>query len=255
MKNVLRWDNLTWPEIKALASQDTIVILPVGAIEEHGPHIAVGCDSVLVTAAAELCAEELEKRGQKCVVAPTITVGNSKPLMGFPGTLTLSYKTFERVLIEYCSGIVQSGFKKIVVLNGHGGNTKPIDIVLDELAGNLGAVVYHMSYMGCSVEAFAEILEKQKFMQHACEAETSVMLDINPDLVLPIYKTTSGGSHGELAQKLRGKATTYIPLHKQSQNGAMGFPDAASPEKGRALVEAIVRDLSDTICIEGFWNR
>ena len=90
MKNIIRWDNLTWTEIRELAEKDTVVLIPVGSTEQHGPHLPVGCDSIIATHISELACRKLNDSGVSAVVAPTMTVCNSMHHMSFPGSMSLS---------------------------------------------------------------------------------------------------------------------------------------------------------------------
>jgi len=250
MKNTVRWDNLTSPQIKELAKQQAIVLLPVGSIEQHGPHLPVGCDSILSTAVAERAAAELTKLGKACVVAPTLTVANSRHHMNFTGTMTLTLETFVKVLQEYCECIAAHGFRKIALINGDGGNNHPAQAALVSINERLGFPVYFLAYWEGAASYLAEVLETQTRINHACEGETSLMLAVNDALVDPIYKQTQG----QLTDPVLRLVPTYHRFDTCTVNGVMGNSYAASKEKGEKLVAAFVTSIVDILQQDALWE-
>ena len=116
-------EEMSWPEVAKLAKQKKTVLIPVGSIEQHGPHLPLNCD---LTAAWEVSLRVARKIG--AVVAPPIIPGVSTHHMPFPGTITLSPSTFIKVVKEYCASISRHGFKELVLVNGHGGNSASLTI-------------------------------------------------------------------------------------------------------------------------------
>ena len=183
MKKTYRWDNLTSPEIARLAENSAIVLIPTGSTEQHGPHLPVGTDAILATWMAERTAQALTEKGVPAVVAPTFAIANSMHHMNFAGSLSLSPRTYIQVLQEQCRAIAAHGFKRIAIINGHGGNTAPTKTALIDINNELGFPVYFMEYMSVDERPF---LETQTGMNHACESETSMMLAFDETLVDPI---------------------------------------------------------------------
>jgi creatinine amidohydrolase len=255
MKNPLRWDHLTWPEIKQASAAEAIVIVPVGSTEQHGPHLPVGCDAILATALAERTAAALSAKGVPALVAPTIAVGNSIHHMGFPGAITLQPRTFMEALAEQCRCIVHHGFKKIVLFNGHGGNKNPIDVELISLNTELGFPVFFMGYWQAAPNDFeASVLESQRGIIHACEGETSLMLAINEDLVDPIYKETQGPMHqAPTAAENAGAVHTFRRMDEETPNGVMGNSYLATKAKGEKMVATYVSTAADALA--GLWAK
>jgi creatinine amidohydrolase len=253
MKNPLRWDNLTWPEIKQASEAAAIVILPVGSTEQHGPHLPVGCDAILATALAERTAAALRDKGVPALVAPTIAVGNSVHHMGFPGAITLWPKTFMDALSEQCRCIARHGFTKIILFNGHGGNFAPMNVTLISLNAELGFPVFDMGYWEAAPDDFdASVLESQRGIIHACEAETSLMLAINEDLVDPIYKETKGPMHqAPTAAENAGAVHTFRRMDEETPNGVMGNSYLATKAKGEKMVATYVATAADALA--GLW--
>ena len=249
MKNIYRWDNLTRPEIKALADRNAIVIVPLGSTEQHGPHLPVGADALIATAYAERTAEKLAKDyGKAAVVAPTIAVANSIHHMSFPGTITLQPQTYMQMLTEYVECVAAHGFRKIILINSHGGNALPTQTAIITINEKLGFPVYFMNQgMGKEAE-FDKILETQRNGIHACEKETSMLLDLYPDMVDPIYKETKGGNISKDTPKGgEGKPYTFHRMEETTENGAIGNSYAATPEKGRLVNEVNVARFAGVI--------
>ena len=127
----VEWARLKAYETRQLAEQDTIVILPIAAIEQHGPHLPVMVDSRLVAEVARLSAIESNEAGQSAVVLPTIWHGLSEHHMEFGGTVTLDMQTFYLVIRGVIESVARHGFSKFMILNGHGGNITASEIIVD----------------------------------------------------------------------------------------------------------------------------
>lgn len=233
---------------------DKVVILPLGAIEQHGPHLAVSTDTDIVTMVA-MGAEEQLSDGM--VLCPTLVFGSSHHHLSFGGTLSLSPALYTQVVVDLVSSLLQNGFRRIVLLNGHGGNITPVKQALAVLnAGNVlsrEANIVLATYWELAGPAFAgEPPMESPALSHACEYETSLMLHLFPsrvfmDKVERAGRPASNGYTGwEDDEPYRGvtifKGTEYI-----SGNGSSGEPQLATAEKGAHLygkaVGALVRFL------------
>jgi len=254
VKNTVRWDHLTWPQIKAMSEQKAIVLIPIGSIEQHGPHLPVGCDSILATAISERIAAELADRGKPCIVAPTLTVANSMHHMGFPGSMTLDLSTYASVLSQYCECIAGHGFKRIVLINGHGGNTNPSQAALVGIIEKLGFPVYFTGYWTGSGETVRKVLETQEDSIHACEGETSLMLAIDESLVDPIYSQTRGDTEGGHQLGQPRFLSAYRRFDKYTKNGVIGNSYAATKEKGEQMVTAFVETIVGILENDALWE-
>lgn len=253
MKNPLRWDNLSWTQLQAAAKKEPIVIMPVGSIEQHGPHLPVGCDYILAQAMAEKIAAQLDSRGVPVLVAPTVMAANSIHHMSFAGTITLQPQTFIQMLTEYCRCITAHGFKKIVFVNGHGGNTQPIGVAQITINEELGIRAYYMGYWSGGGDIQRQTLESQSGMIHACEGETSLMLAIDESLVDPIYKETKGDSEYPTAAERAHKMSTFHRMEDMTANGVMGNSYLATKEKGERMIAAMVSGAADLLCAKDLW--
>ena len=178
----VEWANLKAHELRRLAERDAVVLLPVGAIEQHGPHLPVQVDTRLAGEVARRAAVKASAH-RPAVTLPVVWHGLSEHHMVFGGTITLDFSTFHQVLRGIVASVVRHGFTKVVIVNGHGGNHIACQTIAQELHLETGAMVVATTYWHEAAKRFAPLLEDQSNVQHACEAETSMMLALVPHLV------------------------------------------------------------------------
>lgn len=254
-KNPVRWEHLTREEIRALSQQGAIVLVPLGSIEQHGPHLPVGTDALLASYVCEKTAQELNRRGRPCLVSPAITVANSTHHMSFPGSMTLKPQTYLAMLQDYCESLAAHGFRKIVLVNGHGGNVAPTQTALISINEALGFPVYFTGYDQGDPQAESEVLETQAHMDHACESETSLILALDEDFVDPVYLETKGSmSFGHPAED-SGRLSTFHRMEAHTENGVMGNAYAATAEKGRQILGREIQGLASLLMDNTLWGR
>ena len=128
MADEIEWMRLTAEELRARAEADALVIVPVGSLEQHGPHLATGVDIVLATAVAEAVARRLADAGAPVVITPTVWTGLAEHHMAFGGTVTLDYDAFAGVLRGILRSAQRCGFRRAMLLNGHGGNAEAVAV-------------------------------------------------------------------------------------------------------------------------------
>jgi creatinine amidohydrolase len=230
---------MTSPEIKEALKMGSTVILPVGATEVCGQHCPVGTD--------HLTAREVARRlGEitRTVVAPTIPVGDSLPLMGFPGTLTVSTETLYLYLRDICLSLVANGFKRIFFFNTHVYNTYPIDRVARDLKpkGILSAQVDFWRLVFTFAEKSGLTESKNFMLGHGGEANTSVVMALFPELV-NLRKAKEETPKPSLTSKYQGTLITYRDFADYSKTGTVGYPALASQEKGNAFIEKVLDHL------------
>ena len=174
------WRDLPWTAFQGLDPEATVAILPVGAIEQHGPHLPVGVDAFInegaVTAAMPLMPDSV-------LVLPTAQVGKSNEHLAFPGTLTHSAETLTRIWTELGEAVARAGVRKFVMLNSHGGQPQIMDIVARDLRVRLGmfAVAANLSGLSTARGLFTDLESRHGI--HGGSSETSQMLALRPDLV------------------------------------------------------------------------
>lgn len=248
----VQWARLKAHELRRLAEQNAVVILPIASIEQHGPHLPVMTDTRLGHEVAVRAAAKAYP-SRPTVVTPVVWSGLSEHHMPFGGTLILSHDTFRRVIRDLVEALVRHGFRDILISNSHGGNIVAMHQICDELATRTPATLVATTYPTEMGDAITEILEDQKGMQHACEAETSMMMACEPDLV-DTSDLASLGTTGQDHFLRAGKASyRWRPFASKTGDGVAGQPAKASADKGRALIEAASDALAALITNPDTW--
>src|SRR5271167_2092044 len=251
----VEWRRLRADQLRELARQDAIVILPIAALEQHGPHLPVEVDSRLGEEVAVRTARKAVARGQAAVVLPVLWTGISEHHMSFSGTITLDFAVFSALVEGVVRSVLRDGFKRVLLLNAHGGNENALRTITDDLTPNLGVPIVQFTYWYAAAVAIAKILETQGGLQHACEAETSMMMAIRPDLVavdrIPLAKANTTPDVSDIAG---GGVYMWRSIGSRSASGVIGNPEAATPKKGEALFDAIATVLADKLCNPELWE-
>ena len=248
----VEWARLKAHELRALARQNAVVILPIASTEQHGPHLPVMTDTRLGHAVAVGAAQKAYSK-RPTVVTPVVWSGLSEHHMPFGGTLILSHDTFRRVVRDLVEAITRHGFQDILISNSHGGNIVAMHQICDELSTKLPATLVATTYATEMGEALREVLEDQKGMQHACEAETSMMMAIEPDLV-DTSDLASLGTRGEDHFLRAGRASyRWRPFASKTSDGVAGRPAKATAEKGQAIIDAATDALAALIADPSTW--
>ena len=250
----IEWRRLRADELRARAKADAIVILPVGSLEQHGPHLPVEVDSRLGEEVALRAGRLVAAKGEQVLVLPTVWTGVSEHHMSFGGTITLDLPAFVAVIEGICRSITRHGFRRIVLLNAHGGNENALRSITDELTPKLRVPIVQFTYWYAAAEAIAGILTTQKALLHACEAETAMMMAVRPDLVadarIPLAKANRTPDVSDL---VGGGVYRWRTLGAMSSSGVVGNPEAATSDKGRQLFDAIAEVLATKLCNKELW--
>jgi creatinine amidohydrolase len=244
----VRLEYMSWMDCRESLHETDLVIVPIGSVEQHGPHLPLGTDWLNI----EYAAVEAAKRCT-VVVAPTIKTGISDNHMDFPGTITLRPETLVALIEDYCTSLSVHGFRRFVLLNGHGGNNSAINVAVIKLRRQLAGHIFGHVIAGLLKKRADGCLE-DKLKYHADEGETSRMLVTAPELVRmdraseEIPRSASGlfafgpddsAVHNSFFGLPRTKACT--------SSGIFGNPLLATPEKGKKVHEAIVQGLCEVI--------
>ena len=249
------WRKLRADQLREQAQQDAIVILPVASLEQHGPHLPVEVDSVLGETVAARTAEKVQVRGQPVLVLPVLWTGLSEHHMSFGGTVTLDNAAFTTLVEGVVRSVLRHGFKRIVLLNAHGGNENALRTITDDLTPKLGVPIVQFTYWYAAAVAIAKILQTQGGLQHACEAETAMMMVARPDLVaeerIPLAKSNTTP---DVSDVVGGGVYMWRSIGSRSGSGVIGNPEAATREKGEALFDAISTALADKLCSPELWT-
>lgn len=234
---------LSWTDVEAMPDKANVVIIqPVGAIEQHGPHLPIVVDAAIATAVIGQALEKLEA-DIPAYALPTLCYGKSNEHWHFPGTITLSATTLMTTLIEVAESLYRSGFRKLVLMNAHGGQPQVMEIVARDL---------HQKYEDFSVfplftwrvphNAGELLSDKEKELGiHAGDAETSVLLSILPDQVNMAAAVCEYPQELPEASLLsmEGKLPFAWTTRDLSRSGVMGDATVATPEKGDRIMASV----------------
>jgi creatinine amidohydrolase len=249
----IHYERLTWPQIREAARADQVVIIPFASIEQHGPHLPVDVDLRL---ASEVCRRAAE-RNENCLVMTPMAFGFEPHHMAWPGTVDVDWDVLIRYGVCVVSSLARHGFKRILIINGHGSN-RPILEMIVRLAQvkHPETLIAGQSWfaLGAVAKAF-QPLQESDHTSHACELETAAYLAIDPDLVdmsqaVPDYSfRRSPHFWADLTGKKPDPDST-VPLVAMeyfatgSFTGVRGDPSVATAEKGEAALEAAADEVA-----------
>lgn len=230
----LRWEDLTWPEIPdVLGACGQAVLLPLGATEQHGPHLGTGVDSCIAT---HVCAAVSARL--RVPLLPTVSYGCSHGhSKHWPGTLSLSPRTLIAVLSEIGEWLHASGVRRLFFVSAHVTNAAPMRCALEELRSRFDdLMVAAISTPDISLRVRA-VFDADALDWHANAAETSLLMVLSPPAVRPHLLAT-----GDDPDRTTGLQFAH-PVHHTSRNGTTGFPSQASENAGQELFGWMVDDL------------
>lgn len=246
-----RYEKLTWPEINEAIAAGKIPVIPVGAVEQHGPHLPLDVDMLLATSVALAAGE---RRPEKMLVLPPLSYGYTGHVMDFPGTINIHYTHFIEHTLDVCKSLAYHGFKKMLLLNGHGSNMPNLDLVARrcnlETDAECGFTAW---WRFLTVDPnFLPSWRESEFpggIAHACELETSVYMHLRPeDVRMDRIRSGQYSFHADKSKyryvDLFGAGPVEVTswTSSYSDTGVMGAAELATPEKGkRAFEEAVTR--------------
>jgi creatinine amidohydrolase len=230
---------MTWPDVaQAVANGSTTVILPLGATEQHGPHLPLGTDTFRAAALANRLAAQLPES----LVAPVLPIGCSDEHTGFPGLFSLSHETLAAVLVDCAQRLVGWGVRQLILLSAHGGNEPALTLAGERLRRQLPQLRVWLpaalTQVAAPLLAIAEEdgIAPETFGLHAGEGETSEMLYLRPELVR--MKQAVPGYTGDMMAAL--PRLCEAGLRPLTANGILGDPRPAQAARGRRYLLAEV---------------
>lgn len=231
----MRWGEMTWPELKAVPRDRVVAVAPIAACEQHGPHLPTLTDTILCSAVAEGVEARLPDR---VLLLPTFWLGASHHHLPFGATLSLDALEHASVLASLLRPVLREGFRRLLVLNGHGGNIDTMQVALRRLQPEFpDRLLAAASYWDIAEAELAGIAEgPRKRMGHACEMETSMILALRPELV---RLDQAGDDCRAEMPELRG-VVVVEDFRQRTQRGSFGYPQQASAEKGRKMLESAI---------------
>lgn len=242
----LRYERLTWPEVRAVAASDRVALIPVATLEDHGPHLPVDTDLRIT---AEICERAAAAAPDEIVLLPPIPHGYDPHHMDFPGALSIAWDTFVRYCTDVGTSLARHGFSRMLFLNGHGSNQNLVEtaarlVMIDQPQALAAAAFYLASPEGLAVVERVRDSARGG-MGHACELETSIYLAIDPDAVaMDLAVDEHGYPAGEHAfmDWTDGSLKVLTWWNAFSRTGVQGDATKATAEKGRALLDAAVAE-------------
>jgi creatinine amidohydrolase len=237
-------ERMTWPEVRAEieAGRDTVVV-PLGSVEQHGPHLPLGTDAIFGDEIGRAAAERLN-----AFLAPTVRLGCSRHHMAFAGTISLQEETYHRVVADIVKTLAGHGFRRIVLLPTHGGNFRPLGEALTQLGPLEGVEIIAFTDVGllasATIATGAELgISAAEGGIHAGEWETSMMLTLRPELVH--MERAESGYVGDLASGMQRFFSEGV--HALADNGVFGDPRRASAAAGEKYIERLVDEVVRTV--------
>lgn len=246
-----RWADLNTLDFAALDPARTVAVLPLGATEQHGPHLPLSVDTVLVEGVVNAALSHLSAT-DPVLVLPTQTVGLSTEHTAFAGTLHLSPQTLIQLWCDIGASVARAGVKKLLMFNAHGGNVGLMDVVARELRAQHDLIVYSSSWYNLPLDAAVMgqfSADEHRFGVHAGDIETSMMLALSPDHVNMAEARDFASASQERAKHfavLGNGKSAKLGWHMQDYNplGAAGNAAAASSSKGEAMVHSAGEQLA-----------
>ena len=241
--------DLSSPETAALLPGIDLVLIPVGAHEQHGPNIAVSTDTV---SAESLCQAAAALAGPHVAVAPAIPWGISWHHMRFPGTITLRPETLTAILEDIVSSLHAHGVERFLFVNGHGGNSAVLTTACEEIKQMTGAEVVASIFGYALIEEEAKGRLPASGIGHGGADEAALVMAVMPQRGKP--ETATGPDIVDAMPESRVLLAQYggvlaRPYHERTRNGVTGDARSATPEIGREILAAASARLAEIIAV------
>jgi creatinine amidohydrolase len=251
----VRWGNLTAPELRSIAgAPNSLAILPIGALEQHGPHLSTMTDTVGAEEVAVAAARRLQG-SQPVAVLPGLWLGMSEHHLPFGGTISVDFETLNMMLRSIGRSVVSAGFKRLLVLNGHGGNVEALTVIVRELGVALSLPVCTVTPWFLIGKELSAILEDDKGDGHACEGETSFMMAVRPDHVRPERFAEAAAGQSRLMTDIPVPSRFFSFAEYAPLSGTWGTPTRATAEKGQKILDALTKVTIDILSNPKLWTH
>lgn len=249
MDNKYLLAKMTWQEVEDILKETDIALVPVGSTEQHGPALPVDNDAYIATELTLRLAERIWSK-KKVVVAPTISVGYSPHHMDFKGSLTLSESTLKNVIVDICKSLNHHGFKRIILVNGHGGNETALSMALHELGGSIEAKVFVVDWWSMGADKIREVATPPVY--HACDMETSLAWHLDQRVLddkridEPGRSIVPGFIEPDMLAPPPRASTSYV-MKDVTDSGVVGYSTKATKEKGKQVADVVLKRLEEFI--------
>jgi creatinine amidohydrolase len=224
---------LSWEEAGDALNRARLALLPVGSCEQHGPHMTLDTDLAVAEALARRLADDL---GEVALLCPSVGYGLSEHHLDFPGTLTLRPETFIGLVSDIVESLARWGLRRVLVVNGHGGNVDALRLVARQARRDRGVLVASVMWAQLAADEAARHATGSRY-GHACEIETSVGMALAPQTVRPERIGPPGDlpSREPLSEPPAPRVDVPVPLHEWTSTGAIGDARQASVQIGEAV--------------------
>jgi len=245
-----RYEKLTWPEINDAVELRKVCLLPVGAVEQHGHHLPLDVDVLLPTRIGLGAAQQIK---DKVLILPTVCYGYTGHVMDFPGTINTDFEHFIHQVLDITRSLAYHGFKKIVLLNGHGSNMPNLDLVARRTNLETDAECVLMGWWNLLTvdKEFLPRVRQSKFpggCSHACELETALYLyldgdHVRTDLIKSELRPIDQNAFCWVDMFGAGLAPLVTWTSSYTETGVVGEAELATRDKGREAYEEAVKQL------------
>jgi len=247
------FSELRAPELRALAGPRTVVIVPVASIEQHGPHLPVMTDTLLASEVARRAAR-LAASVRPTLVTECVWSGLSEHHMSLGGTLTLDFAAFDRLIGGVVGSLSRHGFRRVLLLNGHGGNVAALQTVAEQLTLRHEMAVVAATYWQLAAHLLGPLLQRQKGIRHACEAETAMVMALRPDLVDERQLAAARYPDPRDADDHHDDGYRWMSFAEKTPTGALGEPQVATAELGERLLSTAAEHIAGRLLDDAFWG-
>jgi creatinine amidohydrolase len=242
------WAELTTEDVAALDRDTAVAVQPIGAVEQHGPHLPLITDALLAETVARNAVAAVG--GRNLWVLPTLCYGKSTEHLGRAGTVAMSTATLQGVCLDLGESLAASGIRKLVFVNGHGGQPSLLDVVARDIRHSFGLEVFPI--MPGRFPPPAGMPDPDPFGIHGGFAETSLMMAVAPHLVREELAVADGLRLGEYYRQqrhltLEGRVPTAWLIDDVSSSGVVGDPTGAFAEAGKLLLDHQVEQLGEAL--------
>jgi creatinine amidohydrolase len=251
MAKKYRYEEFTWPEVREAVTQNRVAVLPVGTVEQHGPHLPLVTD---VLTSTEMSRRAVERMPEGAVLMPSVYYSFNEHHLDFPGTIAVEGPTIVNYVTDIGKSLAHHGFRKILLVNGHGSNVPFLDVAARNITLRTESICAMVSWWSLIPrELFTELRESEYpgGMAHGCELETSVLLYLRGDLVQmdKAEKDISFQPTEFFYWDLQSPSPVFFQewFSRYSRTGTVGDPTKASREKGERFVNGVVGRLADLI--------
>jgi creatinine amidohydrolase len=247
MPTKYRYEELTWPEMREAIGRQPVVLLPFGTVEDHGPHLPINTDNVIVEA---ICLEVARRAPEDVLAMPTVAYGLDEHHMDFPGTVSVDVHTLIAYVADVATSVARHGFTHVLIVNGHGSNAPIADLAARRVVLETGIICGAMSPNAAIDPTLAEPVFSEMRQSapggvaHAGEYETAMMLHLRPDLVQMDQAVRESGQIKLEYFNWDHPEPSVLAWQdwwsRMSESGVCGDPTVATAEFGRALFETTV---------------